>query len=96
MSKTNVEMKATLTCTSATLKKRREYQRSRVKNCMRRSGNSKKVNHQIATGFEQKTSKLVTKEMVREIFNEIIRQNEFTPEAWNKVKIKALHKKGDV
>ena len=34
--------------------------------------------------------------MVRQIFNEIIKQNEFTPEAWKKVKIKALHKKGEV
>ena len=37
-----------------------------------------------------------TKEMVRLIFNEITRQNEFTPEAWKKVKIKVLHQKGDV
>ena len=34
--------------------------------------------------------------MVRQIFNEIIKQNEFTPEAWKKVKIKVLHKNGDV
>ena len=37
-----------------------------------------------------------TREMVRHIFNEIIKQNEFTPEAWKKVKIKVLHSKGDV
>ena len=37
-----------------------------------------------------------TKEMVREIFNEIIKRNEFTPEAWKKVKIKVIHRKGDV
>ena len=34
--------------------------------------------------------------MVRQNFNEIIKQNEFTPEAWKKVKIKVLHKKEDV
>ena len=34
--------------------------------------------------------------MMRQIFNEITRQNKFTPEAWKKVKIKVLHKKGDV
>ena len=34
--------------------------------------------------------------MVRQIFNEIVKQNEFTPEAWKKVKIKVIHKKGDV
>ena len=37
-----------------------------------------------------------TREMVRQIFNEIIKQNEITPEAWKKVKIKVIHKKGDV
>ena len=37
-----------------------------------------------------------TKEMVRQICNEIIRQIEFTPEAWKKLKMKVLHKKGDV
>ena len=34
--------------------------------------------------------------MVRQIFNELIKQNEFTPEAWKKVKIKVIQKKGDV
>ena len=34
--------------------------------------------------------------MVRQIFNEIIKQNEFTPETWKKAKIKVLQKKGDV
>ena len=37
-----------------------------------------------------------TREMVREIFNEIIKQNEFTPEAWMKVKIKVIYQKGDI
>ena len=34
--------------------------------------------------------------MVRQIFNEITEQNELTPEAWKKVKIKVIYKKGDV
>ena len=29
-----------------------------------------------------------TKEMVRQIFNEIVKQNEFTPEAWRRVRKK--------
>ena len=37
-----------------------------------------------------------TREMARQIFNEIIKQNEFTPEACQQVKIKVIHKKGDV
>ena len=37
-----------------------------------------------------------TREMVRQIFNEIMKQNEFTLEAWKKVKIKVKNNKGDV
>ena len=36
------------------------------------------------------------REMVRQIFNEIIKRNELTPEDWKKVTIKVIHKKGDV
>ena len=34
--------------------------------------------------------------MVRQIFNEILKRNSFTPDEWKKVKIKVIHKKGDV
>ena len=34
--------------------------------------------------------------MMRQIFNEIIKRNNFTPDEWKKVKIKVIHKKGDV
>ena len=37
-----------------------------------------------------------TREMVRQIFNEIVKRKEFTPEDWKKVKIKVIRKKGDV
>ena len=36
------------------------------------------------------------REMVRQFINDVIKRNEFTPEDWKKVKIKVLHKKGDV
>ena len=32
-----------------------------------------------------------TRGMVRQIFNEIIKRNEFTPDAWKKVKIKVIY-----
>ena len=35
-----------------------------------------------------------TREMVRQVFNDIIKRNEFTPEDWKKVTIKVIHKKG--
>ena len=34
--------------------------------------------------------------MVRQIFNEIIKRKECTPEDWKKVTIKVIHKNGDV
>ena len=37
-----------------------------------------------------------TREMMRQLFNEIIKRNNFTPDEWKKVKIKVIHKKGDV
>ena len=37
-----------------------------------------------------------TREMMRQIFNEVIIRNNFTPEEWKKVKIKVIYKKGDV
>ena len=37
-----------------------------------------------------------TREMMRQIFNEIMKRNNFTPEEWKKVKIKVIYKKGDV
>ena len=37
-----------------------------------------------------------TKEMVRQIFNEIVKQNEFNPAAWSEVRMKVIHKKADV
>ena len=36
------------------------------------------------------------REMMRQIFNEIIKRNNFTLDEWKKVKIKVIHKKGDV
>ena len=34
--------------------------------------------------------------MMRQIFNEVIKRNNFTPEEWKKVNIKVIYKKGDV
>ena len=34
--------------------------------------------------------------MVRQIFNEIVKQNEFTPGTWRKVRKEVIHKKCDV
>ena len=33
--------------------------------------------------------------MVRQIFNEIVKQNEFTPEAWRRVRLKVVHQNRD-
>ena len=36
-----------------------------------------------------------TKEEIREIFNEIAQQKDFTPKSWRKIRIQVIHKKGD-
>ena len=47
-------------------------------------------------GIRAEDIKDETREMMRQIFNEIIKRNNFTPDEWKKVKIKVIHKKGDV
>ena len=64
-----------------------------------RPGNSKKGKSPDSDGIRAEDIKACddeTKEMVRQFFNEIIKQNEFTLEAWKNVSLKVLHKKGDV
>ena len=76
-----------------------ESQRLQQNSCRLRSTDSKKANPQTATEFRAEDIKACddeTREMVRQMFNEIANQNEFTPEAWEKVSIKVIHKKGDV
>ena len=92
------KMKAASTCTAATPKWRWESQRSRQKSCKLQSKNSKGKSPD-SNGIRAEDIQACddeTKEMVRQIFNEITKQNECTPEAWKKVRIKVIHKKGDV
>ena len=82
-----------------TLKRGQESQRSRLKSCKRQSTNSKKGRSPDSNGIRAEDIKACddeTREMVRQIFNEIFKRNEFTPEDWKKVTIKVIHKKGDV
>ena len=75
-----------------------EYLNLRQKSYKAQSANSKKANPQTAMEYVPKTTKLATtrREIVRQLFNEIIKRNNFTPDEWKKVKIKVIHKKGDV
>ena len=75
-----------------------EYLKLRQKNYKAQSANSKKANPQT-NGIRAEDIKACddeTREMVRPLFNEIIKRNNFTPEEWKKVKIKVIHKKGDI
>ena len=58
----------------------------------------KKANPWTTKEFDPKTLKIVVRrrEMVRQIFSDIIKRKEFTPEDWKRVTIKVIHKKGDV
>ena len=74
----------------------KEFQRSRLKIYRLQSTDSKKGKSADSNGIIAEDIKACdeeTKEMVRQIFNEILKQNECTPEAWRKVRIKVIHKK---
>ena len=76
-----------------------EYLKLRQKSYKTQSANSKKGKSPDSNGIRAEDIKACdeeTREMVRQLFNEIIKRNNFTPEEWKKVKIKVIHKKGDV
>ena len=68
-----------------------ENPRTRQKGCELQSTNFKEGKSPDSNGIRGEDIKACddeTREMVRQIFNEIIKQNEFTLEEWKKVKIK--------
>ena len=78
-------------CITTTPTKWRESQRSRQKSCELQSTNSKKGKSADNNGVIAEHIKACddeTREMVRQIFNEIEKQNECTPEAWRRVRKK--------
>ena len=75
-----------------------EYQRLRQKSCKTQAA-FKKGKSPDRIGIRAEDMKACdddTREMVRQLFNEIIKRNNFSLEEWKKVKIKVIHKKGDV
>ena len=99
VSKTNLKKKQVKTKTTIPMR-RQESQRSRQKSCKPQSTNSKKKGKSPdSNGIRAEDIKACddeTREMVRQIFNEMFKRNVFTPEDWKKVTIKVIHKKGDV
>ena len=76
-----------------------EYLKSRQKSYKAQSANSKKGKSPDSNGIRAEDIKACddeTREMMRQLFNEIIKRNNFTPDEWKKVKSKVIHKKGDV
>ena len=76
-----------------------EYLKLRQKNYKTQSANSKKGNSPDSNGIRAEDIKACddeTTEMVRQIFNEIIKRNNFTSHEWKIVKNKVIHRNGDV
>ena len=81
------------------LVKTEEYLKLRQKSYKMQLANSKKGNSPDSNGIRAEDIKACddeTREMVRQLFNEIIKRNNFTPDEWKKVRIEVIHKKGDV
>ena len=43
-----------------------------------------------------KTCDATTREMIRQIFNEVLKHDDCTPETWRRIRIKVIYKKGNV
>ena len=59
----------------------------------------KKGKQETANGIKAEDIKACddeTKRLMREIFSEVIRCEDITPEAWRRIRIKVIYKKGDV
>ena len=68
----------------------------RAANCNQQTRKGKAPDSNGIRAEDVKACDEETKEMVRQIFKEIINRNELTLEDWKKVPIKVIHKKGDV
>ena len=76
-----------------------EYLKLRQKNYKMQFANSKKGKSPDSNGIRAEDIKACddeTREMVRQIFNETIKRTNFAPDEWKKVKMKVIHKIGDV
>ena len=72
-----------------------EFTNRRDPRCHRPPQKGKK--QKTAVEYELNSSKtaVTTKERIRTIFNEILRQEDFTPKSWRKIRIQVIYKKGD-
>ena len=80
-------------------KRRKKFQISRWKRFRLPLIDSKKEKAEDSNGIRAEDIKACdkeTKEMMRQIFNEVLKQRECTPEAWRRQIIKVIYKKGDV
>ena len=68
----------------------------RVAGCHRQTQKKKAGDSNGIRVEDIKTCGEETKEIVRQIFNEVLNQRECTPEAWRRITIKVIYKKGDV
>ena len=76
-----------------------EYLKLRQKSYKMELANSKKGKSTESNGMRAEDIKACddeAREMVRQLFSEITKRNNFTPDEWKKVRIKVIHKKGDV
>ena len=91
-----MKLKTTKKIKAPMWKRRKKFQNSRLKSYRLPSTDSKKGKSGDSNGIRTddiKTCDEETKEMVRQIFNEVLKQKKCTPEAWQRKRIKVIHKK---
>ena len=77
----------------------REFQSSQQKKSRRPSIDQKRGKAGDSSGIRAEhieNCDSETKEWIRQIFNEIVQQEDCTPQTWRRIRIKVIHKNGDV
>ena len=72
-----------------------EFKREEIQAAIHRLKKGKAKDNSGVRAEQLKICSEETKEKIRNIFNDIARQNDFTPNSWRKIRIQVIHTKGN-
>ena len=96
---TNWEQERTQKEKAVMMLRKTKHQSSQKMRCrlpLRASKKGKASDNNGIRAEDIKTCDDTTKEMIRQIFNEVMKQDDCTPETWRRTSIKVIYNKGDV
>ena len=72
-----------------------EFTKEEIQDAIHRLKKGKAKDNSGVRAGQLKICSEETKEKIRNIFNEIAQQSDFTPKSWRKIRIQVIHKKGE-